>query len=100
MLRMAAFKEETIHIGMLIEDYVLSGEAVANGKPKMIYSIHFPERDMNNKWDKFVGWVQFTWYVQARPIGLKLVALVTALCALIVIISECTFYFAGQKNYL
>ena len=63
MLRQAAFKSEAITRGMIIEDYINSGRRVSMGARKMIYSLHFPERNFDNCLDRFMGWLQFTWYV-------------------------------------
>lgn len=92
-MRQAAFKEETIMEGMLVEDYMNSAKQVELGAKKMVYSPHFPARDMDNKLDQMLGWIQYTWYVQARPIALRTAAIATTLCTLIVIVAECTFYF-------
>lgn len=63
MLRQAAFKTETVYKGMLIEDYINSGRRVSMGARKMIYSLHFPERNFDSSFDRLMGWLQFTWYV-------------------------------------
>jgi hypothetical protein len=100
MIRQVAFKEETIYEAMLIEDYMNSEVSVEKGAPKMIYSAHFPARNMDRRWDRLVGWLQYTWFVRMRPIALKMLAVATLLCTLIVIACELTFYFAPNQNYL
>jgi hypothetical protein len=66
----------------------------------MIYSAYFPDRNMSKKIDVWLGWIQYTWYIQLRPIVLKVLAIVFTVCALIVIFAELTFYFNPNQNYL
>jgi hypothetical protein len=100
MLRQAAFKSEAIQQGMIIEDFINSKRAVELGAKKMIYSLHFAERNLDSRIDRWLGWMQYTWYVQTRPIALKIAAVLLALCSLIVILCELTFYFDLTENYL
>jgi hypothetical protein len=57
MLRQAAFKSEAIQKGMIIEDFINSGRAVELGAKKMIYSLHFPERNLHHRIDRWLGWM-------------------------------------------
>jgi hypothetical protein len=85
---------------MLIEDYLGSKKAFDLGAQKMIYSLHFPNRDPNNVWDKWVGWLQYTWYCQYRPLALKVLAVTFAVCSVIVVLCELCFYLQLSNNPL
>lgn len=57
MLRRAAFKEAYIRKTIILEDIINSGKAVELGANKMIHSFYFPERNFDNRLDRFMGWV-------------------------------------------
>ena len=64
----------------------------------MIYSLHFPERNLDYRIDRWIGWLQYTWYVQLRPIALKIASVLFALFSVIVLLCELTFYFDLTEN--
>ena len=74
--------------------------AVGLGAPKMIHSNLYPELNFDHRLDRWTGWIQFTWHVQVKSIALKILAIVFALCSLIVLLCELTFYFNFENNYL
>ena len=45
-----------------------------------------------------MGFIQYTWYVQVRPWALKAFSIIFAICTLIVLIGEVTFYFDIQDS--
>lgn len=55
---------------------------------------------MDSQTDRWLGWVQYTWYVQARPVLMRVLAVVMSLCTLIVLFAEFQFYFNNKRDWL